>query len=126
MIAFFIETLFFAICAGLCGSIYKGILSKEPVLNWWFVFGLKFEERWFYPPVWGCVRCISGQMALWSYLLFKLIPSILTQHAPGSQNSGAFLYWYPNGFFLLYGLIIAICGAIFTAMVFSVVIEKVK
>lgn len=44
------------------------ILVEEDIMAWWFKFGLKYRERWFYKPIWGCHRCWAGQVAFWSYL----------------------------------------------------------
>ena len=48
---------------------YIRILSFQPVLNWWFMIGLEYEKRWFYSIIWGCQLCLSGQIAMWTYLL---------------------------------------------------------
>ena len=47
---------------------YISILSEEKILNWWFRFGLKFSEKWYYQIIWGCPLCNSGQIALWFYI----------------------------------------------------------
>ena len=59
------------------GVAVNEIMHNEPILNWWFRFGAKIgikivdgyeRERWFYRPIWGCSKCLSGQIALWYYL----------------------------------------------------------
>lgn len=74
---------FYAALIGLFAVVYRHILAYEPVLNWWFVWGARFEDKWFYKPIWGCELCISGQLALWSYALnwfayryFDLFPGL--------------------------------------------------
>jgi hypothetical protein len=59
---------FYAALIGLFAVVYKHILAYEEILNWWFRFGSRFEGRWFWKPIWGCELCISGQIALWSYV----------------------------------------------------------
>lgn len=56
-----------SIMASLFAYVYKGILAHE-ILNPWFMFGMRFEKYFFYKPIWGCMICISGQLALWGYL----------------------------------------------------------
>ena len=64
-----LDFLFFALMIGITGVIYRMILAYEPILNWWFMFGLRYEKRWFYKPVFGCEFCFAGQIAFWSYLI---------------------------------------------------------
>ena len=58
-----------ALIIAVVAYVYREILAYEDVLNWWFKFGLRFEGKWFYKPVWGCQLCFSGQVALWIYTL---------------------------------------------------------
>lgn len=48
--------------------VYKTILAHG-ILKWWFRFGLHFENRFFYPAIWGCGACISGQASFWIYVI---------------------------------------------------------
>lgn len=48
---------------------YRLIMAYQPVLSWWFQFGMRFTGKWFYLPIWGCELCFAGQVALWTYLL---------------------------------------------------------
>lgn len=98
---------------GITAVIYKNFLAHEEVLNWWFRFGDKYEGRWFYKPIWGCVYCISGQLALWFYLVnwFGSVSFI-----KNSFLSHFISFLVPNinpGNFSLLGLIIFICTVIF-------------
>jgi hypothetical protein len=47
--------LLIGIASGISGAIYRFVLNQEPVLNFWFRFGDKYEGKWFYPPIWGCI-----------------------------------------------------------------------
>lgn len=61
------------ILIALSANVYINFLSQEPILNWWFKIGLKFEDnKYIYPPIWGCPMCNAGQMALWYYIFFML------------------------------------------------------
>jgi hypothetical protein len=53
---------------GLFAVVYRCILAHEDITNWWFRFGLRYERRFFYKPIWGCELCIAGQMALWLFI----------------------------------------------------------
>lgn len=98
---------------GITAVIYKNFLAHEEVLNWWFRYGDKYEGRWFYKPIWGCVYCISGQLALWFYLVnwFGSVNFI-----KNSFLSHFISFLVPNinpGNFSLLGLVIFICTVIF-------------
>ena len=58
-----------ALIIAVISYVYKEIIGREAVLNWWFKFGLNFEKRFFYRPIWGCEKCFAGQTALWIYIL---------------------------------------------------------
>lgn len=45
------------------------------------MFGAKFEKRFFYRPIWGCEKCLAGQIAFWTYL-FGWIASYLNTNSP--------------------------------------------
>lgn len=100
-----LHALLFGFIAGMVAAIYKEVLAYEKVLNWWFRWGQKFEKKTIYQPIWGCVRCISGQIGLWSWVIFEISPYLWLD----DQLTYEWL-------FLIYGLIIAICFAIFTAI----------
>lgn len=81
MIHLFIYALIIAIAA----VIYRRFLSHEEVLSWWFQYGLKYEKRWFWKPVWGCEFCIAGQIALWTYVLNWVFGVVLRANATFSR-----------------------------------------
>lgn len=111
------------IAAGIFAAVYRHILAYEPILNWWFKIGLKYEGRWFYSPVWGCHRCISGQLSLWVMLFCVILPAI---EAQTGQISGLFsfaAYYAGICLSLLLGLIFAITAAILVAEITSKVIN---
>lgn len=67
--------ILYAALIGLFAVVYRHILAYEEILNWWFRFGSRFEQRWFYKPVWGCELCISGQIAFWTYAFNWIVGS---------------------------------------------------
>lgn len=102
--------------AGMFGAVYKGILAHEPILHWWFAWGAQFEGKWFfYPAVWGCVKCISGQFALWFYVFLQIIPTLGT----GGP-------WFIKAAALTFGLFVAITTAIFTGLAIIKAISKIE
>lgn len=126
MVTFFLETLLLALGSGIVGAVYRGVLAYEPVLNWWFRFGNRYEGRWFFAPVWGCVKCISGQLALWFYLFIEILPA-WTRHGGQISTIGRpALYYTANPAAFILGLILAICGAILTAIILAPIIKKLE
>lgn len=115
MLYYFLNCLFLALGCGVIGAIYRGLLAYEPVLNWWFRFGARFEKRWFYAPVWGCVKCITGQLALWWFTFLETIPRLLETKTPLMEI-----------FALLFGYLFTICGAILMAIVLAPIIAKLE
>lgn len=91
---------------GIAAVIYRSFLAYEEVLNWWFTFGSRYEGKWFYKPIWGCVYCISGQLAAWSYI-FSWIGLRYVAPDLGLSN------------YSLLGLFIFICVTIFYTHIFD-------
>ena len=50
-----------AVVFAVIAFVYREILSREKILNWWFKFGLQFEKRFFYRPIWGSKKLIVQQ-----------------------------------------------------------------
>lgn len=48
---------------------YRCLLAHEAILSWWFQFGARFHDKWYYKPIWGCELCFSGQVVLWTYFI---------------------------------------------------------
>lgn len=104
----FLITIITGIVSGLNASVYRGILSYEPILNWWFMIGQRYEARAFYAIIWGCAKCIAGQIALWSSIaiwIFKGYP----------------LSWIP---ILIFATITAVSVAILTAVFIMNLLNK--
>jgi hypothetical protein len=108
---------------GIAGSVYR-TLAYEPFFSPWWQFGNRYEKRWFFKPVWACAHCTAGQLALWTYLIIKILPP--TVHAIRLEG-GFFLYrvhYFAAAFRGLFCLILAISVAIGTAKIFYKKIEE--
>lgn len=120
-----------ALCIGIgCAVISVTmivIMSNEPILNWWFKLGEKYgkdiiqgmeHERWFYRPIWGCEKCFAGQLALWFYFFGH----IKANSPMDWQDMG----WFNFPGYSLFNHITTTCVAIFTAVILSHIINKIK
>jgi hypothetical protein len=104
--------------AGACaimGVVYILILSREPILNWWFRFGARFEGRFFWKPIWGCELCFSGQAALWMYIILTGACPCLPKH----MDAAGVAAWIAAGAVWLFWLIYTICTAVFMAYILA-------
>jgi len=116
------QQLFYALLLGvscaLIGATVINVLSKEPILNWWFVLGERLGktvkdrrevERWFYKPIWGCDKCFSGQLALWSFAVTR-------------TDWGAFKMQD----YSIFCHVLAVCTAVFMSVIFSLTYSQLK
>lgn len=110
-----IEAVVIAGGAGIIAAVYRCILAYEPIMSWWFRFGNRFEKKWFFKPIWGCQRCIGGQMGLWFYVFVEIMPRIATETGQISQIGQSATICIQDIFSFIFGLLIAICGAIYAA-----------
>jgi hypothetical protein len=108
----FLETLAFAGVMALIAYVYRDILLREPILHWFLKFGERWEDKWFYAPVWGCHKCIAGQLTFWFYLIWRLP----IEFSPETRAYNAILtrnvHLYHLTGYCLIGHIFAICAAI--------------
>lgn len=96
------------VSSGIMGVVYVLILTQPgQVLSWWSklihntydkIF-VRDSDRWFkydwiLKPILTCELCVSGQIALWSFIFFAL---------------------FPLHVFNIFGLIFCICLSILTA-----------
>lgn len=124
MLLILLSALAIAGVSGLVAAVYRGILAYEPILNWWFRFGNKYEKKWFFKPIWGCHLCIGGQFGLWLYLLLVAMPTLLNQYGQISTFGNGAVYCATKIVSLIFGLLIAICGAIYSAKKIMETIKK--
>lgn len=108
----FLQTLAFAGAIALIAIVYRYILLREKILHWFYRFGERYSDRWFFDPIWGCHKCIAGQMALWGYLAWKLFGPASTEtivYATNLSMEVQYVFW---GSYSIVGHIFAICAAI--------------
>lgn len=113
-----LNLFFLAIAIALTAISYRNILAYENVLNWWFRFGSKFENRFFYKPIWGCTKCISGQISFWFYFLSWLQYSYFYKN---TYLSDVFLFLYPRGSGLNFNLFEGIFFVFFAILATNVI-----
>lgn len=112
-----INLFFYALAVAVMAVAYMRILSTEPVLNWWFRWGLNFNSRFFYRPVWGCEKCFAGQVALWTYAL-----NWFASYLSGKYGFSSFLFkivanYGQSEYSLQNGLIFVFGSVLFTTVV---------
>lgn len=64
-----LKLLIVAVAISVTAYVYKNILLHEKIMNWFAKIGDRYEEKWFYKPIWGCAMCFSGQLALWTFII---------------------------------------------------------
>lgn len=63
-----LTAVLFGLCSGLTAAVYKSILLYQQSFDWWRNLVNKFEKYYYiHAPLIGCIFCISGQLALWSF-----------------------------------------------------------
>lgn len=105
--------------------VYRVILSREKILNWWFKFGLRFENRFFYRPIWGCEKCFAGQLAFWIFAL-NWIGSNLDQNAPFWRLVFFFIPKYQEIEFNAFTGLFSVSLTILITFIISNTIKKLK
>lgn len=121
MISIFLESGSLGIICGLIAAVYRGILAYEEPFSAWWRWGSRFEDRWFFKPVWGCEKCFAGQLALWIYLFSRIE---WKERAFANRRMPVIdVFPYLEGYSLI-GHIFAISGAIFAAIAFTRIINK--
>ena len=108
----FLETLAFAGVMALIAFVYREILLREPVLHWFLLFGLRYENRWFFKPIWGCHKCIAGQLTFWFYLAWRIPIELSPETAAYNRIITNNVHLYHLTGYSFIGHIFAICTAI--------------
>ena len=123
----FIQALCLGLSCAFIGVTINVIMPNEKILNWWFQIGEKIgkeivhgkeRERLIYRPIWGCEKCFSGQLALWIYLF-----SHIKANDPTMWDA---VGWFSFPGYSFFGHILSVCIAIFTAVIFSFIINQIK
>lgn len=105
--------------------VYREILSREKILNWWFKFGLRFEKRFFYRPIWGCEKCFAGQLAFWTFFLNWLSTNFDT-NAPFWRFIFFFIPKYDKTDFNVFVGLFSVSLTIFITFLISKTIKKLN
>lgn len=123
MIRIFLESSSLGIMLGLIAAVYRGVLAYEEPFSAWWRFGNRFEDRWFFKPVWACEKCFAGQLALWIYLLQRV--EWQGRPFPNGKMPVLDVFPYLEGYSLI-GHLFAVAVAIFAAMFFIRKIDGFK
>jgi hypothetical protein len=123
----FLQSMSLAILAGLTAVIWKEVLGyKLPFINRFFQWGSRFENRWFYKPIWGCSQCFAGQFALWVYLFTHFKVVILSGFGPGWLPIGKVVICSTNLQYSITGHILAVSAAIYLATIFTNIFNRAE
>lgn len=117
--------IIYSLIFAVIGVVYIKILAQEPVLNWWFKFGLKFEKKWFWWPIWGCHLCFTGQLALWTYVI-----NWISQTKAGNVPFFNYLFLivpkYVDREMSLFWLVFSITSSILSAFVIGKIYDHIN
>lgn len=119
MLSIFIDALLISFMAALIAVVYKEIIGYEDFFNFWWRFGSRYEDRWFYAPIWGCSKCLAGELSFVAYVLVK-ISFVLPRHLTISGLS-VHLQGYS-----LFGHIFAVAAAIYFTFIVTSIFQKTK
>lgn len=115
--------IFWAAVIAVISYVYIEIIGHEPFFNWWWKFGLKFENKWFYKPIWGCQLCFAGQNALWIFIL-NWVSSNFDRSAPFWRFIFFFIPKYGNLDFSVYMLVFSITISILFTLIITKTIKN--
>lgn len=115
--------IFFSVLIGITFSVYALILSTEPILNWWFRWGARFERKWFWKIIWGCHLCAAGQFAFWSYVISWINASYFAGKGGFSAYLIEAISLYHFNTFGVFWLVSYVSASIFSAFVFGTLIK---
>jgi len=46
------------------------LAGPEPLIdNIYYQAGEDLDSRWWWPPLWGCFKCVAGQWGFWGHLI---------------------------------------------------------
>lgn len=122
----FFEQITIALMIGHLAVLYRRILAHEEILNWWFRFGSRFEGKWFWKPIWGCHLCISGQIALWTYVINWFLVVILTGNGATRSFVGSAIPIYPEWNYNVLNLLIFVGATIGFAFFINLLYSKAE
>lgn len=120
-----LELIKWAFVFAVIAYVYREILSREKILNWWFMFGLRFENKFFYKPLWGCEKCFAGQLAFWAYF-FNMVSINFDVKAPFWRVVFFVIPKYNMNEFNLVLWVFSVSLTIFITFIISKTIKKFK
>lgn len=121
-----LEILKISMIISIISFVYRVILSREKILNWWFKFGMNhFEGRFFYRPIWGCEKCFAGQMAFWIFVI-NWISSNFDQNAPFWRLVFFFIPKYHEANFNVFFGLFSVSVSILITFIISNIFKKLN
>lgn len=126
MTALIIEAILWGLAVGILGATYREILAKEETFTKWWQFGARYENRWFFKPVWGCGHCFAGQFSLWTWMAFKILAPVVKVWGLPGRFWPRWQHYTFQGMASVLGLILAVGVSIFVAKVLIFILQKNK
>jgi hypothetical protein len=120
------EALIWGLSVGITATAIVRILAYEEFFTGWWRFGARYEHRWFFKPLWGCSHCMAGQIALWSYLAFKIVPPAVRVLSLAGDFRARWPHYTFRGLVAAFGLFMAIGAAVFFAKTLTWIYERYK
>ena len=114
-----------ALIIAVIAYTYKEIIGREKILNWWFKFGLRFEDRFFYRPIWGCEKCFAGQVAFWIYF-FNWLSTNFDTNAPFWRLIFFFIPKYDLGDYSVFLGVFSVSLSVLLTFLLSKTIKKLN
>lgn len=125
MILIFTENITLALTACIIAFTYKEFLLPG-LLHPWAKVGDRYERRWFYKPVWGCFKCIGGQLAMWLYLITHIYTATEAANGAPGRNIINYIHSPAFGHYSFIGHILTICAAILFTDLLSTLHNKLS
>jgi hypothetical protein len=103
MLLIIINLFVLSIAVSVVGFTYTEILIYEKILNWWYKLCEKYIGKydWLFYPIVFCFKCVTGQLAFWSYIFI-----------PGEYHFAAHIYF--------------VCQAILNVVFIKLVFDKLS
>ena len=70
-----LDEILFAGCIAIFAMAYCWILTDPDMLlerpYVWMKGKLEGKYDWLWNPIWGCPKCVAGQIALWTFIYYR-------------------------------------------------------
>lgn len=126
MTVLILEALLWGLAVGILGATYRHIIAAEETFNFWWRFGARFENRWFWKPIWGCGHCFAGQFTAWTWLGFKIVAPVVKVLSLPGRFPARWQHYTFQGMASVLGLILAVGVSILIAKVLVFLLQKFK